>query len=174
METTAPYIHGEAFCLMAYRCESCGWTEIIWNSRDGVTPFGMGCTRDECEGGMLHINWKHDHRDPAYMLRYGQGFWRDGSPDEAEAIMRSRIEKMRDRYPTTPEQEAELIALARSGEGEANEFRKGWPTFDRCREGPRPESDEICGVNLNPQLAMLKLRTRRDIQRRIDGGGRFG
>ena len=30
--------HKEAYMLMNYRCE-CGHHELIWNSRDGVTPF---------------------------------------------------------------------------------------------------------------------------------------
>lgn len=35
--------HAEAFCLMWYQCKDCGAKERIWNSRDGVTPFGMRC-----------------------------------------------------------------------------------------------------------------------------------
>jgi hypothetical protein len=31
--------HGEAFALMTYRCDAGCHTEVIWNSRDGVTPF---------------------------------------------------------------------------------------------------------------------------------------
>lgn len=31
--------HAEAFAIMHYRCEGCGKIEMLWNSRDGVTPF---------------------------------------------------------------------------------------------------------------------------------------
>jgi len=34
--------HVEAFCLMHYACD-CGHHEVIWNSRDGVTPFTAPC-----------------------------------------------------------------------------------------------------------------------------------
>jgi hypothetical protein len=34
------YVHGEAFCLMTYTAvDSSGDSEVIWNSRDGVTPY---------------------------------------------------------------------------------------------------------------------------------------
>lgn len=38
-----PIHHGEAFCLMTYSCEACWHREVLWNSRDGVTPFGLAC-----------------------------------------------------------------------------------------------------------------------------------
>lgn len=120
------HTHGEAFKLMTYAC-ACGHRETIWNSRDGVTPFGMEC--QSC-GGMdvRHVDWKRDVYAPHHKLHKGQRFWRDGTPDEAEAIMRGRIESYQDTYPCTPEKEAELIRIAREGEGE---FRKGWPMLDR-------------------------------------------
>lgn len=118
------HIHAEAFNLMWYGCK-CGHRERIWNSRDGVTPFGTACP--SCDGIMDHIDWRRDERAPQHKLRAGQRFWRDGTPDEAEAIMRRRIAAMRDRWPQTPEQEAALIASTRSGEGE---FRLGWPMLD--------------------------------------------
>lgn len=44
------YKHAEAYCLMKYKCEKCGKTEILWNSRDGVTPFMIKC--EKCDGHM--------------------------------------------------------------------------------------------------------------------------
>lgn len=41
--------HPEAFALMQYTSKSSGITEIVWNSRDGVTPFGI-LMRDGTEG----------------------------------------------------------------------------------------------------------------------------
>lgn len=51
--------HKEAFCLMQYKCESCGEIESIWNSRDGVTPF---CVHSSCCENSLsqHANWQLD------------------------------------------------------------------------------------------------------------------
>lgn len=52
--------HCEAFCLMLYQCEVCRHIEILWNSRDGVTPFIIGCTK--CKGSMSHTVWHVDTR----------------------------------------------------------------------------------------------------------------
>lgn len=122
--------HGEAFMLMTYACK-CGHRETIWNSRDGVTPFCMGCP--SCgEMSLQHIDWRSDVYAPDHKPHRGQRFWRDGTPDEAEAIMRRRIERMRDSYPTTPEREAELIRMSR--DGTASEFQKGWPNIERVAD----------------------------------------
>jgi hypothetical protein len=80
---------------------------------------------------MLHVDWGSDLYAPDHKLLDGQGFWRDGTPDEAEVIMRRRIEQMRDKYPCTPAKEAELIKMARS-EGNEGEFQKGWPMLSRA------------------------------------------
>lgn len=120
------HTHGEAFMLMWYRCEICGHTERIWNSRDGVTPFGVGCP--SCGRIMQHHNWQYDKYRPNHKLHRGQRFFRDGTPDEAEAIMRQRIESMREQYPLEPGEEERLISACRNGD--ETEFRKGWPMLD--------------------------------------------
>lgn len=120
--------HGEAFMLMAYTCP-CGHRETIWNSRDGVTPFALGCP--SCGQLTLeHVEWRRDAYAPDHKLHHEQRFWRDGTPDEAEAIMRRRIERMKDQYPISPERAQDLIREAREG-GDSGEFQKGWPTLDR-------------------------------------------
>lgn len=125
---TQRHAHGEAFKLMWYACRECPARIRIWNSRDGVTPFGMCCP--SCGGGgMLHVDWKLDEYAPLHKLLDYQYFWRDGTPDEAEASMRARIEHFRPNYSTTPEHEAELIAAARAGSDDSG-FRKGWPMLD--------------------------------------------
>ncbi len=119
------YLHGEAFALMNYAC-ACGHREIIWNSRDGVTPFGMSCP--SCaKPTLLHVDWHADVCAPDHKPHRGQRFWRDGTPDEAEAIMRRRIERMQTTHPIEPDYAAQLIQHARDGEGE---FQKGWPTIE--------------------------------------------
>ena len=54
------YKHAEAYCLMKYKCEKCRKTEILWNSRDGVTPFMINC--EKCDGHMQHTDWNEDKR----------------------------------------------------------------------------------------------------------------
>lgn len=121
------YTHAEAFCLMWYVC-TCGHRERIWNSRDGVTPFGCDCP--SCSKGIMnHVEWRQDEPAPDHKLKHGQRFWRDGTPDEAEAIMRRRVEQAKGtHWAATPDVVAELIKSAREGEGE---FQKGWPMLDR-------------------------------------------
>lgn len=127
--TARGHMHAEAFCLMWYECRNraCGHRERIWNSRDGVTPFGMQCP--SCGGNeLLHAYFGSDLYAPEHVLRRGQRFWRDGTPDEAAAIMERRIDAMRNQYPCTPEKAAELIQRARSGE--SHEFQRGWPMIE--------------------------------------------
>lgn len=82
----------EAFCLMWYACK-CGHQERIWNSRDGVTPFSLPCP--SCDAPTLsHDRWTEDRYAPDHKLHLGQRFWRDGTPDEAEAIMHRRLDAL--------------------------------------------------------------------------------
>ena len=50
------YNFAEAYCIMLYRCEKCKKIEMIWNSRDGVTPFCVNCVN--CNGLMQSFAWK--------------------------------------------------------------------------------------------------------------------
>lgn len=130
--TPRGHAHAEAFCLMWYQCRNrlCGHRERIWNSRDGVTPFGMGCP--SCGGSeLLHAYFASDVYAPEHKLHHGQRFWRDGTPDEAAAIMRKRIEaSMGTDWECTPEKAAMLIASARNPNDEHSEFRRGWPMIE--------------------------------------------
>jgi len=103
--------HGEAFMLQWYHCSNCSHKERIWNSRDGITPFACGCP--SCGEDMSHIEMYLDEYAPNHKLRIGQKFWRDGTPDEAQKIIESRIENFRDSYPISDEKKAELIADVR-------------------------------------------------------------
>lgn len=133
------YNHGEAFCLMYYQCQTCRHMERIWNSRDGVTPFGMCCTkcgRSSLDGGMQHVAFGLDERAPKFRLCVpGQYFWRDGTPEEAAAIMRERLDScIGTQYEVTPERRAALIQSCL--DGTCSEFPPGWPKLDRV---PKPE-----------------------------------
>lgn len=129
--TERGHVHKEAFCLMWYQCRACKHLERIWNSRDGVTPFGTDCP--SCgEDVLYHVAWGRDEYAPEHKLRWGQKFWRDGMPEEAEAIMRRRIESCRGtEYEIKDPAYAErLIREAREPtEASGGEFRKVWPTL---------------------------------------------
>lgn len=125
LATHKPFTFPDAFMLMWYACK-CGHRERVWNSRDGITPFGMDCP--SCGDFLNHVNWGDDVAAPNHTLLPRQKFWRDGTPDEAEAIMRKRIAQMQDEYPTSDEEAAEIIKACR--DGTASEFQKGWPMLD--------------------------------------------
>lgn len=55
--------HGEAFMLMSYVSDDGKTGELIWNSRDGVTPFVVR-SRDGVE--MTHSDWNHDVYAPHF------------------------------------------------------------------------------------------------------------
>jgi hypothetical protein len=125
----ADYIFGDAFMLMTYFC-SCGHREVIWNSRDGITPFAMGCP--SCgEPTLQHIHWSSDVRAPNHVPHHGQGVWRDGTVEDAVAIMTKRLDGcIGTKYEVGAERRADLIGMVRRGEAE--EFQKGWPMFERA------------------------------------------
>ena len=72
----------EAFCLMTYQCNKCGKTEEIYNSRDGVTPFGIGCRF--CDGIASHVNWQYDLQDPNFTPPPGMRVFADYTPERAK------------------------------------------------------------------------------------------
>lgn len=120
------FLFGEAFCLMWYKC-ACGHAERIWNSRDGITPFALGCP--SCgKPTLTHGAWTTDIRAPQHPLHIGQRFWRDGTPDEAAAIMNARLDScIGTVYEVTPERRELILKEVRSG---GTEFQAGWPFLD--------------------------------------------
>jgi len=121
------YKHKEAFALMWYACK-CGHRERLWNSRDGVTPFGFGCP--SCGGtlgeqGLLHVWWNLDRCVPDHVPHSGQRVWRDGTREDAEAILRDRQEAFTEAgHPIADEYMATMLADYGS---ETSEFHPGWP-----------------------------------------------
>ena len=75
MEQTKKHTHGETFRLMRYHGKK-GLNEItlvIWNSRDGVTPFMTYCKEYGIE--LQHINWQNDLYMPDYKPKKGDLIW---------------------------------------------------------------------------------------------------
>lgn len=66
--------HQEAYKLMNYRCK-CGLHEMIWNSRDGVTPFTVPCPDCKDPMGMVHVDWMEDKFLPIYVPKKGDRFF---------------------------------------------------------------------------------------------------
>lgn len=84
------YQHGEAFCLMTYRAEDDpSDVEVIWNSRDGVTPFIM-----TNRNGRLakHVAWYDDECRPDHKPQVGDRIWVDLTAERAEQIAAERTD----------------------------------------------------------------------------------
>lgn len=95
LEERPEHRHKEAFCLMWYACR-CGHREQFWNSRDGVTPFGLQCP--SC--GSLdfhHVDFFRDRYAPNHAPHPGQRVWVDMSLARAESIAKQRIQMAKDR-----------------------------------------------------------------------------
>lgn len=84
-----PYHHAEAFCLMKYATKDGSEVEWIWNSRDGVTPFGV---RSRTGGELFHTEWNLDRRLPTYQPLAGERVFVDLTRERAEHFARKRIE----------------------------------------------------------------------------------
>ena len=69
MSNNPQYKHNEAFCLMRYGSDDGTEIEVLWNSRDGVTPFMIGSRLTE--GMLRHIDWREDKCRPDFTPHKG-------------------------------------------------------------------------------------------------------
>lgn len=110
---TKEYNHKEAFCIMQYKCEECGHTEFIWNSRDGVTPFGIGCQK--CHGHkMNHVNFVGDTFAPLHglMMKSGDRYFADMTIERAREYAVLRVDRMIDAGVLKPSMRNDTIRKA--------------------------------------------------------------
>lgn len=84
------FLHKEAYAIMEYHCEKCHKSEFIWNSRDGVTPFCIGCFY--CDGEMRHINWGGDKREVWHIPKKGERIFITMPNEINDLYARKRIE----------------------------------------------------------------------------------
>lgn len=115
MLTARKYNHAEAFCLMKYRCKA-GHTEIVWNSRDGVTPFMMGC---RCGAESQHVDWRSDRCAPEHVPAVGDRIFIDLTTEKAREYRRRMVDQRWDdpEYPmheNWPSKEAAVEELTAS------------------------------------------------------------
>ena len=123
------YMHKEAFCLMEYTCKTCGHMEKIWNSRDGVTPFGLTCP--SCgDIELMHSNWGRDMCMPDYKLNKHQRFFRDGTQKEAIEILKRRFDYCKGTKYEKSDDDAIKIIKEILSEKKFGEFQQGWPIVD--------------------------------------------
>jgi hypothetical protein len=85
-------MQAEAYMIMTYECKECKIKERIWNSRDGVTPFLVGCK--VCDGIMKHIDWDKDGFDPDYQPKDDDRVFVDLTMQRALEKASRQVEKM--------------------------------------------------------------------------------
>ncbi|MCF2487482.1 hypothetical protein [Dyadobacter sp. CY347] len=87
--------HAEAFCHMTY--ESIGIRKkisvVIYNSRDGVTPFVFQSKEFGVE--LQHVNWRADVYDPNYKPKTGDLIWRDATDEDKKEWFEAKKEMLR-------------------------------------------------------------------------------
>lgn len=119
------HIHVEAFCLMRYRCDSCKFSEVYWNSRDGVTPFGRGCPRCK-NSSMKHVDWNLDLYSPDHVPERGQGIWIDLPESLKRPLALARIESAKGTdFEVAPEEVENIVKTIIAS------FHKGEPFLIR-------------------------------------------
>lgn len=101
------YKHSEAFCLMTYRADDGTESEVVWNSRDGVTPFVISLRSGK---PATHVHWSGDERRLDYAPPAGSRMFVDLTPERALDIARAslarwRSEGLAETYGPTPSAE---------------------------------------------------------------------
>jgi hypothetical protein len=132
MKATQKYRHPEAFCLMLYRCKA-GHEEIIWNSRDGVTPFIVRCRT--CNSEAQHVDWHRDTRAVNHRPMPGDRIFVDLTESRSRALNRRLVAEyweggdypMSKAYPDMTQEEVVEMMVAddmkQPGQPHLEEFR---------------------------------------------------
>ena len=81
---------GEGFKLMKYVSTEDGFVEWIWNSRDGVSPFGVSDMREGVDAFMQHADWGEDTMVPNFIPPVGSRVFMDHDQERAKAGLADR------------------------------------------------------------------------------------
>lgn len=79
----------EAYCLMLYR-DTAGNEEWIWNSRDGVTPFGV---RSRQGLDATHVEFGRDRFEPLHEPKLGDRIFVNLTMDRARERRRAFVDE---------------------------------------------------------------------------------
>ena len=105
------YLHGEAFMLMNYESTDGKVKEVLWNSRDGVTPFILHSV-DGVE--MAHTDWDHDKRERGHIPKVGTRMFVDLTKEKMLEYKRTLVERAWDdeKYPLKEYEEMDVLGKA--------------------------------------------------------------
>lgn len=95
------HAHREAYALMNYESADGLVREVIWNSRDGVTPFGV--TAKDGTTPLTHARWHEDQYAPNHVPALGDRIFVDLTPERAKTAAMRNAERWWDdpKYPAS-------------------------------------------------------------------------
>lgn len=159
------YRHAEAFCLMWYHCKTCGGRLRVWNSRDGVTPFGMRCRAGGgCEGrDMVHIAWHLDECRPDHVPEEGDLVFVDMTEEALREIISARVEAHWDEHGMSEAFTDKAGARRALFEGE---WREGAPNVIRWK----PDAADVIARAKKALLEADGLEYEKRIRKRLGYG----
>lgn len=99
-DSPLPHQCAEAYRHMRYGTKDGSVLVSVWNSRDGVTPFGF--TDPDTGAEVTHLPpWQLDHYDPSYVPEVGEWMWVDLHPERALQMAMEKVEQWWDdpKYP---------------------------------------------------------------------------
>lgn len=113
--TSDQHTHREAYALMRYQSRDTSVSRIVWNSRDGVTPFGFVDPETGIE--LVHVLWNEDVCKPDHVPHPDQLVFVTEWPTMEEFTARSR--RMIERSPefAPPEGPARDALVTQLAEG---------------------------------------------------------
>jgi hypothetical protein len=99
--------NNDAYKIMYYQCENemCKRLERIWNSRNAVSPFTVGCPI--CGSTMSHVFWNEDVFNQNYVPLKGQRYFADYTRERAEKVAKAYIDRFQKTEYALPEVEVE-------------------------------------------------------------------
>lgn len=84
------HMYSEAFMLMKYRTEDGTEKELIWNSRDGITPLTVHSKTGKL---MTHVEWEKDEYLPTYQPKPGDRMFVTLTPESARKYAEQMVER---------------------------------------------------------------------------------
>lgn len=84
------YAHNDGFLLMTYACKA-GHREVIWNSRDGITPFMVDCRT--CADVAYHVEWRMDARTERHVPKIGDRVFINLTMEAARAYRTEYVDR---------------------------------------------------------------------------------
>lgn len=106
---------------MQYEDEQRHTVEVLWNSRDGVTPFIVRSPDGQRE--MRHINWHRDTYAPHFKPQPGQRVFVTMTKERAEEVARQSVDRFWDhpQFPMRQRFESRELAVEQLTESYWNE-----------------------------------------------------